>query len=1025
MEFKKLNNIIGWVIFAIAAMVYLLTAEPTTSFWDCGEYIATAFKLQVGHPPGAPFFQILGRFFSLFAFGDNSLVARMVNSMSALASAFTILFLFWSITALARKLVEKEGGLKGGNMIAVLGSGMVGALAYTFSDSFWFSAVEGEVYATSSFFTAVTFWAILKWERAADKEHNLRWLILIAFLIGISIGVHLLNLLAIPAVVFVYYFKKKKATRKGVILTFLFSVVLLYLILYIIIPLVVKLAGTFELFFVNTLGMPFHTGTVIYLLFITGLIVWGIYYTHVKRKVIMNTVLLSLTFLLIGYAAFFMLPIRSLADPPIDENNPEDAVSLLSYLNREQYGSTPLIYGHYYNAPLDNEDPYGSLSPIYAKDHENGKYIIVDSREESAQNPNYNDKFCTIFPRMHSDRAPRGGFKAYNEWVNIDGRKVSYVNNRGERETRTIPTFGENLQYFFKYQVGYMYVRYFMWNFVGRQNNIQGFGGTLDGNWLSGINFIDEMRLGPQDNIPTSLQSKARNTYYFLPLILGLIGMLFHFNRKKKDAFVVLLLFFFTGIAIVIYLNQPPNEPRERDYAYAASFYAFAIWIGLGVFALYERLRKRLKPKLTAPIVTLACLVLVPGIMAQQGWDDHDRSNRYTALAGGINYLNSCAPNALIFANGDNDTFPLWYAQEVEGIRTDVRVVNLSLLTSSWYVEMMLRKAYNSDPVPATIPYEKYRQGDFNWTYFFDNQKLKGYTDLKKLIEFVGSDDPKTKFNAGGELLNYFPTKRFSLPIDSAKVVEYGIVPENRRDSILPAINWKLNRSGVMRNHLALLDIIATNEWKRPLHFVITTGSDSYVGLGNYFRLEGLAYRLVPYRAHSIDGQRGEINTDIMYDNMMNKFYYGNMEDPGIFLDESSSRMARNLKNNFGRLAHALLHEGKKDSAIAVCDKCVEKIPDETIPYDRFNIRIAEAYYQAGALEKGNKIFDKLIDYAGEELEYFTSFDNDMLPAVNNKIKESLGVLHRINQMTKRFEQEDLNKRAKEIFDRYYQFLIG
>lgn len=1021
-NYKLVNNILGWFVFIIASLVYILTAEPTTSFWDCGEYIATAYKLQVGHPPGAPFFQMLGRFFSLFAFGDTTQVAKMINYMSAFSSSFTILFLFWTITAFARKIALKNGELTEGKFFAIMGSGLVGALAYAFSDTFWFSAVEGEVYAMSSFFTAVTFWAILKWERVADQQHSLRWIILIAFLIGISIGVHLLNLLAIPAVVFVYYFKKsKKVSRKGVILVFLASVALLYTMLYIIIPMFLKFAGAFELFFVNSVGLPFNSGTIIYFVLLTAIITSGIYYSHKKGKVILNTIMLALTFIIIGYSSFFMLVIRSNGNTPIDENNPEDAVNLLAYLNREQYGYTPLIYGPYYNSPKDFNNPYKTGTPKYAKDEEKGEYITIRKNESDVMRPNYIGKFCTFFPRMHSNRAPRGGFDAYNSWVEIKGKNVSYTNPRGERETLTIPTFGENLRYFFKYQLGYMYFRYFMWNFAGRQNDIQGSGGLLYGNWLSGINFIDEARLGPQD-VPEHLQSKANNKYYFLPLILGLIGLFFHMKKHHKDAFIIALLFFFTGIAIVIYLNQAPNEPRERDYAYAASFYAFAIWIGLGVMAIWNFLEKKLNGKTAAIISTSVCTLLVPVLMAQQNWDDHDRSNRYTALASANNYLNSCAPNAILFTNGDNDTFPLWYAQEVDGIRTDIKVVNLSLLSSGWYVEQITRKSYDADPVPHTIPYEKYRMEDFDFTYFIENKNIQGHIDLKDLIDFVNSNDPKTKFDTPEGLINYFPTKNFSLAVDSAQIAKQGFVPPKYLDSLEKEIKWRLNRSGVMRNHQMVLDMLASNNWERPIYFAITTGNNSYLGLQNYFRLEGMAYRLVPYKTKSLDGQFGEVYSDGMYANLMNKYQYGNINSGKIYVDETNLRMIHNLKNNFARLTNTLLAEGKKDSTLKACNKCYEEMPPDIIPVTRYDVPLAEAYFKAGDIEKGKALFEDLLKYSKAELDYFSNFTGGKASAVSNRIKEALAIVHRTISISERYKLEDLQKDADEVFKTYYGF---
>ncbi|MEA3479872.1 MAG: DUF2723 domain-containing protein, partial [Bacteroidota bacterium] len=737
-NYKKLNNIVGWAVFAIATVVYFLTLEPTASWWDCGEYIATAYKLQVGHPPGAPFFQLVGRFFSLFAFGDTSKVALMINAMSALSSSFTILFMFWTITMLSRKIVAPDFKFTDGKIYAILGSGLVGALAYTFSDSFWFSAVEGEVYAMSSFFSAIVFWAILRWELVADEKHSYRWIILIAYLMGLSIGVHLLNLLAIPAVSFVYYFKKYKPTPKGMIMTAIVSFLVLAVIMYIIIPGIVQLSSRFELFFVNTIGLPFNTGTIIYFILLIGLIVLGLRYTRKRQKVIFNTAILAFVFILIGYSSFFMLIIRSNANTPIDENSPEDAISLLSYLNREQYGDWPLMHGQYFNAPMVE---YKDGSPVYVKDKEKGKYVITDDRKNSI--PVYDPRFTTIFPRMWSKQKPEHP-RVYKQYMG-DGIPISITKADGSNKIVKKPSFGDNLNYFFSYQIGHMYFRYFMWNFAGRQNNIESQGEPEHGNWISGIDFIDNMRLGDQSNLPESRTNPANNKFYLLPLILGLVGLFYHMNTSKKDTLIVALLFFMTGIAIIIYLNQYPYQPRERDYAFAGSFYAFAIWIGLGVLSIYNAIVKRIKnPKVVALAVTMICLLLVPGIMAKDGWDDHNRSGKYAALDFAKNYLNSCAPNSILITNGDNDTFPLWYAQEVEGVRTDVRVVNYMLASGYWYIHQLGTKIYDSERLPFTLTPKQYNKGVNQYIPYY-NRNLDDYVEVKEIIDFIADDSDRSK----------------------------------------------------------------------------------------------------------------------------------------------------------------------------------------------------------------------------------------------------------------------------------------
>ena len=741
------NTSLGWVAFVIAAITYILTLEPTASLWDCGEFITTAHGLEVGHPPGAPLFMIMARFFTLFA-SDSAHVAYMVNLMSGLASAFTIMFLFWTITHLAKKLVFKNQEYSKANIIAVMGAGMVGALAYTFSDSFWFSAVEGEVYALSSLFTAVVFWAILKWENVADQKYANRWIILIAYLMGLSIGVHLLNLLAIPAIVFVYYFKKYKTTTKGSIIAFILSILILGIVMYVIIPWSIKLASWFELLFVNGMGAPYNTGVIVYAIILVVLVIWAINYSIKHNNVILNTILTSFVVMMIGYSSFAMIVIRSSANPPMDENNPDNVFALLSYLNREQYGDRPLVYGEYYNAPV-NKVSYSS--PNYIQ--KDGKYVIA-SRKSSYE---FDSRFNTIFPRMYSSNAAH--VREYKKWGNVKKNIPITVNQGDGPETLYKPSFASNLTFFFSYQLNFMYFRYFMWNFVGRQNDIQSRGGLQHGNWISGFSTVDKLLVGNQDKLYSELKNKkSRNTYYFLPLLLGLIGILFQLlsgKKGKEDFSVVMLLFFFTGIAIVVYLNQSPNQPRERDYAYAGSFYAFAIWIGFGVLGLYKLVREKMPAKISAIAVTLVCLLAVPTLMAEQNFDDHDRSGRYATLAYAKDYLNSCAPDAILFTYGDNDTFPLWYAQEVEGIRRDIRIVNISLLAADWYINQMRRKAYDSDPVPMTISAEKIEPGKREQIPVVE--RLHEPQDLSEIIQFVASDLKDTRIETqSGRMLDYF-----------------------------------------------------------------------------------------------------------------------------------------------------------------------------------------------------------------------------------------------------------------------------
>ena len=1058
LNYNRLNNVIGWIVFAIATFTYVATIEPTASFWDCGEYIACAYKLEVGHPPGAPFFLLVARFFSLFAFGDVLQAAKWINIMSALSSSFTILFLFWTITRLARKIIfipNKQASE--GEILSVLGSGIIGALAYTFSDSFWFSAVEGEVYAMSSLFTAMVFWAILKWEEESEDPSSMRWIVLIAYLMGLSVGVHLLNLLVIPAICFIYYYKKYSFSWKGWFITGIVSVILLGGIQGGIIPGIVKLAADFELFFVNRAGTPFNYGTIIYFLLlltfigssiyyslknnvksfnlmmgsgilfailsvisgsggksiflrllVLGGLMYGIYYLRNSRA-LLNTIMVSFFVLLVGYSSFFILVIRSQANTPMDENDPENAITLLSYLNREQYGDWPLTKGQYYNSPLDKQQPYKDGNPVYAKDEKLGKYVITDDRKESI--PNYDPEFCTVFPRMWDS----GHESSYISWGDIKGRKKTYTSNEGPQEI-IVPTFSENLYYFFNYQIRYMYWRYFLWNFAGRQNDIQGLNdNALEGNWISGITSFDEMKYGTKfENLPSNMQNnKATNKFYFLPLILGLIGLVYQINRGSRDSFVVFCLFFFTGLAIVIYLNQYPYQPRERDYAYAASFYAYGIWIGLGVLAIFDFLRRMLKENVAGLLAIFACLI-VPGIMASEGWDDHDRSKRTMSRDFAVNYLNSCAPNAILFTNGDNDTFPLWYAQEVEGIRTDVRVVNLSLLQTDWYINQMRRAAYESAPIPMTMSPEKYIQGTRDIVYFMD--KKIGYIDIKELMEFVSSENPDNKLNVGrSKPIEYFPTNKIRVSVDSVKVIQNGTVPKSLADRIQKYMDWEINRQYVLKNDLVIMDLLAANNWERPIYFAVTTGSDAYLNLDEYLQLEGLAYRVVPIKANPKESSQGiRVNTEAMYENVMNKFKWGGMKKTGVNLDENCLRMAANMRIQMGVLASSLVEEGKKDKAIKVLNKAFEEMPETNVPYDATVYSLCVAYYQAGDIKKGNQIAQKLFDVFEKDLIYYNKLSYQKQASFSPEIRRIREVLTRLVSATAAFKQNDLSKKFEE-----------
>jgi hypothetical protein len=1058
-------------MFIIASTVYILTSEPTASYWDCGEYISTAYKLQVGHPPGAPFFQLLGRFFSLFAFGDVKLVARMINTMSALMSGATILFLFWTITALGSKIRldssrpadSTESGINT-NTWAIFAAGIIGALAYTFSDSFWFSAVEGEVYATSSFFTSIVFWAILKWEAVADEEQSWRWIILIAFLMGLSIGVHLLNLLAIPAISLVVYFRKFKVTVWGVIISIITGIFILAAIMYGIIPNVVSVFAKTELNFVNTLGLPFNSGTLFFALMIVAMIASGLWYTHAKSKVsvitavtafaivallvltagdtagdivirlviiaglclliylgryryaVLKTVLLSFAFILIGYSSFMMLVIRSNAGTPINENSPKDAISLLAYLNREQYGDWPIMYGQYYCAPLDPKTPYTDGTPIYGRDEKAGKYVVIDDRKQTI--PNYDKRFCTIFPRMWSSQQDYH-ISGYESWGEVQGTPIPVQGRNGRQQMIMKPTFGENLRFFFRYQLGHMYLRYFLWNFAGKQNDIQGYGGIRNGNWISGIPFIDNNRLGPQDDLPDYMAAnKGRNTFFMLPLLLGLAGFLFHLSRNSRGWGVVFLLFIFTGLAINIYLNPVPYQPRERDYAYAASFYAYAIWIGLGLLYLYDLLKRYLKPQLSLIFTFLLCFTLVPFIMAKEGWDDHDRSNRYTVVDIASDYLNSCEPNAILFTVGDNETFPLWYAQEVEGIRTDVRVVNLSLLSADWYIDQMARKAYLSEPLPITLEHNKYVGSHRDITYVYEDTTMipaNKFVDLDKLMDFATSDSPDVMLQTSHGDMNFFPTANFSIPVDSQRIASQSWVPAAFKDSVLHYVHLVYPDFVVPKNNLIVLDILAHFKWDRPVYFSISSGDDAYMGLQPYLQQEGLAYRVVPWICHSQDNSVGRVNTDVMYKNVMEKFAWGNMDKPGIYMDETNMRTCNNLRNTFSRLAFALVEEKKMDSAVRVCDKCLEVMPNENVPYDKMLLPVLDVYFRAGAFDKANSLATILLDRYEQEIIYFSRFSGANAAYLSNDLKEAAELVKTIGTMAMQAKQQKIAERAAKI----------
>lgn len=959
-NYRRWNNLTGWLVFIISTIVYLLTREPTVSFWDCGEFILAAFKLQVGHPPGAPLFLMMGRIATLFAGSDTTKVAVTVNTLSAICSGFAILFLFWTITHLVRRIFLNGGELEPKHVPAIIASGVLGALAYTFSDTFWFSAVEGELYALSSLIIALVFWGMLKWEDEADEKYSGRWIILIAYIMGLGLGVHRLNLLIIPVLVFVYYFRKYEVSTKGLIKTTLLSLVLLWLMVFVIMPGVPEVAGWFELLLVNIIGLPYNSGLLFFMVILFGGLAFGIYYSMKNKRVILNYIMTSMVVIMIGYSSYAMIMIRSSARPPMNQNNPSDVFSLSYYINMKQYGSAPKFYGNYFSAPAtDVKKVVAGYNKI------NGKYEPYYHPEYS-----YNKEFETIFPRMYS--ADPEHESAYKYWGKVVGRKYS---NGSDKEALVIPTFGENLRYFWRYQIGFMYMRYFMWNFAGRQNDIQGNGNSIDGNWISGIKFIDELRLGNLDKIPKDLKSNpGNNKYYFLPLLIGLLGMYWHYKRSRSGFWLVMTFFIMTGLAIIFYLNQYPNQPRERDYAYVGSFYAFAIWIGLGFMFVQEKLQKLVGNKVSLAVTFVALIAAVPVLMAAQNWDDHDRSGRYTARDIGANYLKSCAPNSILFTYGDNDSFPVWYNQDVEGVRTDIRVANLSYIQAGWYIEMMRQKAYGSDPLPLTLGPEKYIEGSREQLPV--NNRVEKPVNLKEIVQFAGFDDNKYKIDISGrgDYMNYLPANKFIIDVDTATVLSNGTVKSYYNDRLVSPMIWEYSDADAFKGDLAIMDLLSTNKWKRPVYISTTVPSTQYKGLEKFFIQEGLTYRIAPIKTDKPEqGEFGMIDPIVMYDNMMNKFTWGNAADPSVYLDENNKRMFSNFRRIFGTMSKELLMKGDTVKALEAAHRGLEIVPATKLPYDFFTIGIAEVLIGSGKSAEGEKLLNDIINYSEEYLDYAIS----------------------------------------------------
>ncbi|MGL5938656.1 MAG: protein O-mannosyl-transferase family [Phocaeicola sp.] len=1070
-QYKLVNNVVGWVAFVIAAITYCLTVESTASFWDCPEFITTAYKLEVGHPPGAPFFMLVANFFSKLA-SDPSQVAYFINILSALMSAFCILFLFWSITNLTKRLVcPNDSEMNLSKMITIMGSGLVGALVYTWSDTFWFSAVEAEVYAFSSLFTAVVFWLILKWESQSEDPHSDRWLILIAYLVGLSIGVHLLNLLCIPAIVLVFYYKKRpNASFKGSLLVLIASALLVGIVLYGIVPGVIKVGGVFELFFVNWLEMPFDTGLIIYILLLSSILIWGVYESYVATNVhrmnisflvavtmlgipfygygmsslligiavlaliglylylpfnnaykvsarTLNTTLLSLMMIMVGYSSYALTVIRSTANPPMDQNSPEDIFTLGDYLGREQYGSRPLFYGQAYSSKVALITQQNSCvydveegAPVYQR-KEKSSAEEKDSYEVVRNKSDYNYAQNMFFPRMYSESHAA----AYESWLGgVEGRQVPY-DQCGSMIMVKVPTQLENLRFFFSYQINFMYWRYFMWNFVGRQNDLQSNGEIENGNWITGITFIDNLLVGNQELLPSDLKNnKGRNVFFALPLILGLIGLFWQAYRSEKGLqqfWIVFFLFFMTGLAIVLYLNQTPLQPRERDYAYAGSFYAFSIWVGMGVAGLVHFLKKRMNEKTAAILASVAALC-VPFQMVSQTWDDHDRSGRYVARDFGQNYLSSLQEegNPIIYTNGDNDTFPLWYNQETEGFRTDARVCNLSYLQTDWYIDQMKRPAYDSPALPINWSRLEYVQGH-NEAVIIRPEVMESLNRLyeqnrEQAVSEFGDDPYELKnilkhwVREYKEGLQMIPTDSIVVKVDKEAVRRSGMIIPKALNGEIPdhfSISLKGKRA-LYKSELMILEMLANCNWERPIYMAITVGSDNHLNLVDNFMQEGLAYRITPFNTKALDAR---IDSEKMYKNLMHKFKFGGIDKPGIYIDETVMRMCQTHRRLYVQLAGQLIKEGQTQKAVEVLDYSLQMIPTMNVPHDYIMSNskdMIDVYMAAGEYEKASKIMDELANKSVEYISWYLSLDEMRFASIYDSCLRNLYILDELNK---------------------------
>jgi hypothetical protein len=1005
-NFKKWNTILGWSTFMVALITYSLTVEPTLSFWDCGEYIATSANLEVGHPPGAPLFQMLGAFFAMFAFSPDK-IALMVNYLSVFSSAFTVLFMFWSLTLLLKKLISKETELSTNNSIIILGSATIASLSFAFTDSFWYNAVEAEVYAMATFLIALLFWLGLRWEQEINTSRGNKWLHIISLVIGLSFGVHFMALLAFPAIGFLYFFKKyHNITVKSFLIANVVIVAILLFIFKLLLPYTLAFFGKIEIFMVNSLGMPFNSGTIFAFILIVAAFYFGLNYTKKKGHVFYNTLILATLFILIGFSTWMMLPIRANANTPINENKPSDAAEVLAYYNREQYGEQKLFYGPQFSdtySGLDPVTPYLDEKPNYERDYKTKKYIITNDYVNAKQNTD--DAHKAFLPRMWSNEHRENYMifteplefrinpeyahedelveivtqfrKAYEAGEIDEGDYDKFLKGYGDYLIVDKPTFFNNMKFMIQYQFGYMYVRYLLWNFAGRQSDVQGKYDNSNGNWLTGINLIDEVFTGTQKNLPPDMKNnKGRNIYYGIPLLLALIGFIFHAIRDKKSFYVLLVLFLFTGLALKIYLNERPFEPRERDYALVGSFYVFAMWIAYGIYAIFDTLKNYIQPKIAIAVVLTTTLLASPVVLASQNWDDHDRSNKDTAYTMAKAYLDSCEPNAILFTIGDNDTFPLWYMQEIEGYRTDIRIVNTSLFMTDWYIDQMKMKSHDSEPIPSSFNREQYKGSNRDYSLYVE--RTKDPLLLDEMIKFISLDDERAKIELNnGKKANYFPSKKVIIPIDKETIIKNKVVSEKFYDSIVPAIEFEIKESALYKNRLMMLDIVNQNNWKRPIYFTGGSfGEDDYLWMKDYLQLDGMCFKLVPIKT-PVDSpspmKMGLIDSDKMYSIVM-KWDWGNSGKPIIYHDVETRKNSITYRTNLARLAETLIFEGKLDKAEKVIDLAMEKMPIQYFEYYSMLEPFAIGYYEVGKKDKARAILSEVIKKYQENLKFYSGW---------------------------------------------------